>query len=82
MTDQMMIESAEFGRAKARGGRINFHKIEGSRSLMGGDYVPKCACCRDAMSLWSGATLIEVSLMDALQFFLESDLGSPALRSG
>ena len=66
MTDQVMIEFAEFGRAKARGRRINFHKIEGSRRLMGGDYVPICASCRDASSLWSGATLIEVSLMDVL----------------
>ena len=42
---------------------------------MGGDYVPKCACCRDAISLWSGATLIEVSLMDALQCFFGESAG-------
>jgi len=51
----VMIKFAEFGRANARDRRINFHKIAGSRRLVGGDYGPKCASCRDTGPFWSGA---------------------------
>ena len=44
-TDEVMIEFAEFGGAKARGRRINFHKVEGLTRRMEGDYGPINWCC-------------------------------------
>ena len=68
-----MIELAEFGRAKARRCWMNLHKVEGSRRLMGRDYDPKCACCRDASeSLWRALT----------RGVLVNHLDSRDLRSG
>ena len=46
MGDQVMVEFAELGRAKARGRRVNLHKVDGSRRLMEQDYGLKCRSCR------------------------------------